>query len=264
LTLVLPDALAPMGAWIEQLVAESLGKDSKGILPVDAEPLGEPAVYDSDRLFVAYAVGDDRFDPALDALEEDHPVVRIRIADTSRLGAECFRWELATAVCAHVLDIHPFDQPDVESAKVRAREALEEPAASPPDRGSAPEVLASVEPGDYIAIQAFLTPDTDTSRRLARARLALRDRYRVATTVGFGPRFLHSTGQFHKGGPASGVFLQVTKTHREDLEVPGRGYTFGRLFDAQADGDLLALRDANRRVARVTLEDLEGLVTPGA
>jgi glucose-6-phosphate isomerase len=261
LTLVLPPELAALGSWIEQLVAESLGKESKGVLPVDGEPLGPPDVYDVDRVFVAYALGDAEFPSGLADLEEaDHPVIRIRLADTSRLGAECFRWMLAIAVIGHTLDIHPFDQPDVESAKVRAREILEGRGAPTPERGSAPETLDTVEPHDYIAIQAFLTPDPDTARRLQEARIAFRDHYKVATTVGFGPRFLHSTGQFHKGGPPSGVFLQVTKSHTTDVDVPALGFTFGRLFDAQADGDLQALRDAGRRAARLSLDELEALV----
>ncbi|HVE93126.1 MAG TPA: glucose-6-phosphate isomerase, partial [Actinomycetota bacterium] len=261
-TLVLPDQLRSFGSWLEQLIAESLGKEGKGVIPVASEPLGPLEVYDEDRLFVAYGVGDEPWPAALEAIEAEHPVVRIRIWSLSDLGAECYRWQMATALTAHILDIHPFDQPDVESAKQRSRQALEQ-SGQRPDPGDAAALLSALDPGDYVGIQAFLTPSSENNRRLQQVRVKIRDRHRVATTAGFGPRFLHSTGQLHKGGPESGVFLQVTKTHGTDVEVPGMGFSFGRLFDAQADGDLQALRDAGRRVARVGIEDLEKLASEG-
>lgn len=262
LTLVLPPAIASFGSWVEQLIAESLGKDGKGVLPVDGETLGLPEVYGDDRLFIAYAVGDEPFHSGLDAIQEaGHPIIRIRIGSPRDIGAEVFRWELATAVVGYILDIHPFDQPDVEAAKNRAREALSDAEAGPPEAGSVDDLLSTVEPDDYIAIQAFITPDDASTERLRAVRTALRDRFHVAVTVGFGPRFLHSTGQFHKGGPDSGVCIQVTQAHASDLDVPGRDYTFGRLFQAQADGDLAALRDAGRRCARIGLSELEALAS---
>lgn len=260
LTLVLPDALAAFGDWVEQLVAESLGKEGTGVVPVTGAPPASPGAYGDDRLFVAYAPGDAAFPAELDALTEaGHPVVRIRVPDAWALGGEFFRWEVATAVAGRVLGVHPFDQPDVESAKRRAREALESGGGERPEPGDARAVLAGLAPPNYLAVQAFIAPTPEHARRLEAVRARLRDRCRVATTLGFGPRFLHSTGQLHKGGPDTGRFLQVTGPHRADIAVPASGYTFGRLIDAQADGDLRALRDAGRPVARVTLEELEAL-----
>jgi glucose-6-phosphate isomerase len=260
LTLVLPQALRPLGDWIEQLIAESLGKDDTGIVPVVGEDLGPPDVYRDDRLLVAYAIGDEPFGEELDALESDgHPVVRLVVADASpaTVGAECFRWEFATAVAGCVIDVQPFDQPDVEAAKQRAREALERPG-EPPKASSIDEVLGALEAEDgpsYLALQAFLPPTAEHARMLQAARMKLRDRLRVATTVGFGPRFLHSTGQLHKGG-LPGACIQVTGPRSTDVDVPEAGYSFGRLLDAQADGDLQALLDRNRLVARVSLDEL--------
>ncbi len=261
LTLLLPPEIASLGAWIEQLVAESTGKDGKGLLPVVGEELGGPEVYGADRVFVAYALGDDAFPEALKALEEaDHPVIRIRTPGPASVGAEIYRWEIATAVLGHLLELHPFDQPDVESAKRAAREALEAAAPGAPEAGSASGILEGVAAPSYVAIQAFLTPTDDTASRLQAVRMRLRDRHQVAATVGFGPRYLHSTGQLHKGGPPTGVFLQVTQDHPANVDVPGAGYSFARLIDAQADGDLRALREAGRPAARLTLDELERLV----
>jgi glucose-6-phosphate isomerase len=256
LTLVPSGAMTPLGPWVEQLIAESTGKDGKGILPVVGEPLGPPDVYGPDRLFVFYTLGGDELPAQIEALE-DHPVVRIRVNDVRSVGAEMFRWELATAIAGYELDINPFDQPDVEAAKVRAREALR--GVVGPDAGDAAPLLDGIEPPRYIAIQAYLPPTEEVSKRLEAVRLKLRERYRVAVTTGFGPRFLHSTGQYHKGGPATGVFLQVTGPRTNDIDVPGMDFTFGTLIDAQADGDLKALRDLGRDAARLTLDELERL-----
>jgi glucose-6-phosphate isomerase len=259
LTIVLPPSLAAFGPWIEQLVAESTGKEGKGILPVVGEPLGGPEVYGSDRFFVFYTLGDDDPPPQLESLE-DHAVVRIRVPDTRALGAEMLRWEMATAIVGYELDINPFDQPDVEAAKVRAREALQG-SGNRPEAGDAAAILTDVVPPRYIAIQAFLPPTDENAKRLEAVRTSLRDRHQVAVTVGFGPRFLHSTGQYHKGGPNTGVFLQVTGDRSADIDVPGMGFSFGRLIDAQADGDLLALREAGRQAVRLSLADLERLTS---
>jgi glucose-6-phosphate isomerase len=256
LTIALPPGLEAFGPWCEQLVAESTGKEGTGLLPVVGEALGAPDVYGNDRIFCAYTLGDDVRAPQLEALESSHPIAHVRLDDVKDIGAEMYRWEVAIAVVGYLLDINPFDQPDVEAAKQRAREALSG-VGGPVDPGSAADLLQGVEPPRYIAIQAFIAPTEENDSRLEAVRLKLRDRFHVAVTSGFGPRFLHSTGQFHKGGPNTGLFLQVTGKHGVDVEIPGGRLTFGKLIDAQADGDLRALRDAGRAAARVDLADLE-------
>jgi hypothetical protein len=253
LTVLLPDELAGLGAWIEQLIAESTGKDGKGIVPVVNEPVGLAEAYGSDRLFVAYGDPDE-----LAALEaRGDPVVRLTAGD---LGAEFFRWEFATAVAAAVLGIHPFDQPNVEEAKRATKEVLGAGAHEAPGTDGLGTLLGSLESRDYVAIQAFVDPTRENAQALERARLAIRDRHKVAVTVGFGPRFLHSTGQLHKGGPASGAFVQVIDAERDtDVPIPDADYTFGELIDAQALGDLRALLARDRRVARVHLDQLSNL-----
>jgi hypothetical protein len=248
LTLVLPEALKSFGYWVEQLIAESTGKGGKGILPVEGEEVGRPDVYGDDRLFIT--VGRD--------LEElraaGHPVVRL---DEAGLGGEMFRWEFATAVAGAVIGIQPFDQPDVQSAKDATKKILESGDIADPERGELRELLASARPGEYLAIQAYLPRSVENQRALHAVRMRLRDRLKLATTVGFGPRFLHSTGQLHKGGPNTGLFVQVVDEPTDDVEIPGKPYTFGTLIKAQAAGDLLALRDRDRRVVRVSLHELE-------
>ena len=267
LTFVLPASVASFGDWVEQLVAESTGKEGKGIVPVPGEDIGPPDAYGEDRLFVS--LGDY---PGLAPLRAaGYPFVTLEFGGPKTLGAEIFRFEFATAVAGHVLGINAFDQPNVEEAKQATRAILAslQEAGVPlgqggaskleePDPGDAAGELQGVAPGDYIAIQAYLDRTPDTAAALQLDRLALRDAHRAATTVGFGPRFLHSTGQLHKGGPPTGVFLQVTDEGRDvDLPIPGKPYTFGTLIDAQALGDLQALRARRRRVARVTFEELE-------
>lgn len=252
LTLVLPAEVESLGHWIEQLVAESTGKHGKGIVPIEAEELGPPGVYGTDRLFVALSE-----DPALVPLEAaGHPVLRIPHETVTALGAEFWRWEFATAIACHVLGVNPFDQPNVQEAKEATAVVLAggggDPATPPLDA-----VLAQVRPGDYLAILAYLPRDPATVQRLRRIRHALRDRYRVATTVGFGPRFLHSTGQLHKGGPNNGVFIQLVDEPHVDRPVPGQPYTFAELEAAQALGDLGTLKQHGRRVTRASIEELE-------
>ena len=256
LTLVLPPPLAALGSWIEQLIAESTGKDGRGIVPVEGEPLGPPEVYGDDRLFVGY--GDHE---GLAALEgAGHPVVRLPVEDAERLGAEFYRWELATAVAGCLLGVQPFDEPNVQQAKdATARILGSSERAEAPETPSAAELLASVQPGDYIALQAFLPRGEANIEALQAARVRLRDRYRVAATAGFGPRFLHSTGQLHKGGPDSAVCIQIVRDEDDDLAIPGRPAGFGELQRAQALGDLESLHALGRRVARVTLEELAEL-----
>jgi transaldolase/glucose-6-phosphate isomerase len=257
LTLLLPEEIAALGDWVEQLIAESTGKEGRGIVPVVGEPLAEPGAYGEDRVFVVVGEHD-----GVDALEAAaQPVLRIAIDDRADLGGEFFRWEFATAIAGHVLGINPFDQPNVQEAKDATKEILADGDVDRAVVGDLEAVLATVEPGDYVAIQAYLDRTTETEDELRRARVAIRDRYRVATTLGFGPRFLHSTGQLHKGGPNTGVFVQVVDGDRDtDVPIPGQRYSFGTLIDAQALGDLRSLRARDRRVVRVRLETLLGVV----
>jgi transaldolase/glucose-6-phosphate isomerase len=245
LTLHLGEKTGSLGAWIEQLVAESTGKDGTGIVPVDGEPPAPMAAHGTDRLFLS-----------LDGQPSTPPWARLSLGDPAELGAAFFILEMAVAVAGHVLGIHPFDQPDVQAAKDRTTEVL--------DRGEVPEepnarvdqLLEQVRPGDYVAIQAFVAPSPATWERLQGVRSGIRERLGVATTLAYGPRYLHSTGQLHKGGPNTGVFLQVFEEPREDRSIPGRPYTFGRLIVAQAAGDLAALRERGRRAGRVALDEL--------
>jgi glucose-6-phosphate isomerase len=243
LTLLLPDDLAPFGAWVEQLVAGSMGKDGTGILPVDAEP--RATRYGDDRLFLAIGAS-----PVL------APSVTVPFRRLPELGGLFFVFEFAVAVAGSILGIHPFDQPNVQEAKDRTTEVLSKGSSDVEPTGSLDDLFQSVRPGGYVAIQAFVDPTPEAWERLQAARGRILDRLGVATTLGFGPRYLHSTGQFHKGGPPSGVFVQVFEEPQEDRGVPGRPYTFGQLIAAQAAGDLAALRARSRPVARVAMEDL--------
>jgi glucose-6-phosphate isomerase len=280
-TLIFSEKLRALGPWIEQLLAESLGKHGKGVVPVDGEPLGAPTVYGEDRLFVSTLMkGDTTHDAALGKLvAEGHPVVRLELDDLVDLGAEFFRWEIATAVAGAALEVNPFDEPNVASAKEKTNELLgvwrkahrlpEWKAVAEADglalmtgREDKPESfgeglwahVTQAEAGHYLAIQAYLAPSKDVGERLEELRVILRDRLKVATTVNYGPRYLHSTGQLHKGGPATGVFLQLTGDDADDPAIPGAGYGFGTLKAAQALGDLQALSEMDRRVARIHLK----------
>ena len=251
LTLVLPAELSELGIWIEQILAESLSKEGKGIVPIEGEPLAAPDVYGDDRIFVALGEHD-----GLAAIEAaGHPVVRLPYADPTQLPAEFARWEVATAVAGHVLGVHPFDQPNVQEAKDATARVLAAPAP-PPLTPPVAEVLASLRPGDYLALLAYLPRTAENASALQELRLHLRDRHGVATTAGFGPRYLHSTGQLHKGGPPSGAFVQIVRDDPVDAPVPGKPWTFAQLKAAQAQGDLEALLARDRRVARVTLDAL--------
>jgi transaldolase/glucose-6-phosphate isomerase len=257
LTFVLPPRIDALAVWLEQLIAESTGKLGTGVVPVADEPLGGPDVYGGDRLFVA--VGDAGA-PELAALDQaDHPVLRLPDAGATDLGREMFRWEFATAVIGAVLGINPYDQPDVQSAKDATARVLEDASRERPDPGDASSFMDGVAAPDYVAIQAYVPRDASHRQRLEAARLRIRDGHDVATTLGFGPRFLHSTGQLHKGGPNTVVAIQVVEPPHTDLPIPGRDFTFGRLLAAQADGDLAALRQRDRRVVRVDLDGLDGL-----
>ncbi|MDX1619634.1 MAG: hypothetical protein R3320_01495 [Nitriliruptorales bacterium] len=251
LTLVLPDEVTAFGDWVEQLVAESTGKGGRGLLPVVGEPIGAPQVYGDDRLFVVYGEHD-----GIDALAEaGHPVVRLPALGPDRLGAEVFRWEFATAVCGALLDLNPFDQPNVASAKQATSRVLEQgmPALETVDPES---LLGTVGAGDYVAILAYVDPWSGTVEALREAAIRLRDRLQVPVTLGVGPRYLHSTGQLHKGGPDTGVFLVVLGDLDTDESIPGRVYSFGELIRAQAAGDLEALQGEGLRAGLVEADAL--------
>jgi transaldolase/glucose-6-phosphate isomerase len=294
----LPDpSIGSFGAWVEQLIAESTGKHGTGIVPIDREPLGDVTAYGPDRVFVRITVAGDA-NPAGDALVDaaaaaGHPVIRIELADPIDLGAEMFRWEFATAIAGVALGIDPFDQPNVEEAKNLTRKVLaaaesgEKPAPPPPAIvtdtasglvlhgdaalrltagdgtlvGELARHLARRKTNAYLALQAFIAPSAAADAALDRIRALLRDTTRCATTAGYGPRFLHSTGQLHKGGTPSGWFLQLTSDHPVDRPIPGWPYTFGRLIDAQAEGDFAAIESHDLPILRVHLTDPEpGLV----
>jgi transaldolase/glucose-6-phosphate isomerase len=263
LTLLIDPKLASLGLWIEQLIAESTGKQGKGILPVAGEPLGEPSVYGDDRVFVAISLGESDFD--LDALAEaGHPIIHRRLNDLYDLGAEFFVWEFATACAGWRLGINPFDQPNVQEAKDVTKEVLAEfskegrlPDSNPPAslEDSVKQQLAQIKAGDYIAFLNYIEETPEINRKLQEIRVHLRNTTRCATTVGYGPRFQHSTGQLHKGGPNTGVFFQLNAKDKVDYPVPGEKYSFSILKEAQALGDFRALQTHGRRVVRVDLGD---------
>ncbi len=267
-TFVTSPALAAFPDWAEQLVAESTGKDGKGIVPVAGEPLGPPEVYRDDRLFLYAAVRGDEDPGQLERLAtlegRGHPVARWVVDERLDLAAIMYDAEVAVAAAGAVLGIQPFDQPDVQRAKELARAAMNGEL----DAGSVEEVaaadsaaldqaadhwLAAHRPGDYVSLQAYVDYTAEADAALQRIRLALRDRLRAATTVGYGPRFLHSTGQLHKGGPDTGLFLQLVDEPPGEAPVPEEDYTFAGLVAGQALGDYQALRDEGRRVLRVQL-----------
>ena len=292
-----------LGAWLEQLIAESTGKLGKGLIPVDRETIAGPSAYGNDRVFVhlrtAAKPNATRDLELANLARAGHPVVRISLQGPDTLGQEFFRWEIATAVAGSVIGINPFDQPDVEAAKIEARKLTDAyerdgklPSAAPfveegglslftdaankadlDTRISSDKLFASylrahvhrTGPGDYFAILAFIQMNERHEQLLMAIRDLIRDRQRVATCLGFGPRFLHSTGQAYKGGPPSGVFLQITSDDAEQVAVPGQRYTFGVVKAAQAQGDLQVLFDRKRRALRVHLPSdveagLRGLV----
>jgi glucose-6-phosphate isomerase len=255
LAFVLPHDALSLGPWIEQLIAESTGKEGKGIVPIEGATLGPPGVYGGDRCFAA---GDDAGGPILEWLgRAGHPIERVWPSGRNEVGGQMFLWEFATAVAGAVLGIHPFDQPDVEAAKDATARLLEAGELPRIDRGDLTAILGAAGPPRYLAIQAYLPRTAEIGERLTAVRERIRDHTRMATTIGYGPRFLHSTGQLHKGGPPTGLFVQVTDLPASDVPIPGERYTFGSLLAAQAAGDLQALRDRGRAAARVDLEELE-------
>ncbi|WP_414587740.1 bifunctional transaldolase/phosoglucose isomerase [Scytonema sp. PCC 10023] len=289
-TLITSPGISDLGAWLEQLLAESTGKDGKGLIPIDQEPLGKPEVYGSDRLFVYVrleSAPDPDQDAAVETLEQaGQPIVRILIQDPYQLGQEFFRWEIATAVAGSIIGINAFNQPDVEASKIATRQLTSEyeqtgafPAETPilaengiqlfTDQKNAAELfeaagerslvgylrahLDRIQAGDYFALLAYIEMNDPHQAQLQTIRQAVRDAKQVATCLGFGPRFLHSTGQAYKGGPNTGVFLQITCDSTVDLPVPGQKYSFGVVKAAQARGDFQVLAERSRRALRVHL-----------
>ena len=262
LTLVTSPSIGSFGLWVEQLIAESTGKEGLGIIPVAGEPLTSPNHYGGDRLFVYLRLdGDnnDESDRAVQAIQESgQPLVRLNLMDKYDVGAEFFRWEMATAVAGSILGINPFDQPNVQAAKDMTDSVLgqfERSGELPPMEASSSlgDLLSQGGPGDYLVIMAYIRQTPQVDQALDDLRRKVTARHGIATTMGYGPRFLHSTGQLHKGGPGSGLFLQLTGEHAHDLTIPGAPYTFGVLADGQAVGDLRALLASLRRAVRVDL-----------
>jgi transaldolase / glucose-6-phosphate isomerase len=278
LTLVADPQVAAFGSWLEQLIAESSGKEGRGIIVVDCEPVGAPAVYGDDRLFI-YLKASGEYEAAVSQLRQaGYPVLEFPILDAYSLVKEFYRWEISTAVACHILGVNAFDQPDVQDNKDRTKNKviaysqqgkLEEPQPAWEKDGikaytnqnlagtglefTLEAFLALAKQGDYVAINAYLPPNPEMLAALTALRLKVRERTGCATTVGFGPRFLHSTGQLHKGGPDSGLFLQITADPGEDMEIPGQKLTFSVLERAQALGDYEALAARGRRILRLHL-----------
>ncbi len=287
LTIVTDSRLATLGLWIEQLIAESTGKEGKGIVPVIGEPLSAPETYGDDRVFVSISAGDERGDSneKLKALERiGHPVVYRNLASLNDLGAEFFLWEMATAFAGWRLGINPFDQPNVQESKDATKALLErytsegklrEPEAAASDgaltiysaedseksasvRDLLVQHIRNVQPGDYVALLAYVEETPEIAAALQGLRLSIQKLSGCATTVGYGPRFLHSTGQLHKGGPDNGVFFQITAPDQVDFDVPGAPYSFSVLKQAQAQGDFQSLLAHGRRAIRVDVGENAG------
>jgi glucose-6-phosphate isomerase len=284
LTIIASPSIASFGLWAEQLIAESTGKEGTGIVPIDGEPLGRPKQYGDDRAFIYVRLEADsngHTDATAGALvAEGYPVIRIDLEDVYDLGREFFRWEFAVAVAGNVLGINPFDEPNVQESKDNTNRVLQQfetsgrldnPAlddkmpvamssagASTVDPAVA-SLLSNLRPGDYLAITAYIQQSEYTDAIFADIRARVRDAFDIATTLGYGPRFLHSTGQLHKGGPPKGAFLQVTAVDTDDVPIPGRPFTFGQLKRAQAIGDYESLVAHGRPVVRVHLQrDITG------
>ncbi len=257
-TFVVSGAISSFGLWVEQLIAESTGKQGKGILPVAGEPLGAPDDYGDDRVFV-YLRGDEDADEALDEQVEalvrgGHPVITLSSSGPADLGRVFFFAEFAVAVAGWVLGINPFNQPNVQEAKDNTNKVLAGGDLPQVDPGSLDDLLSGAAPPHYVAIMGYVQPSEAFEAAIADLRAAIRSRTKCTTTFGYGPRFLHSTGQMHKGGPKTGLFLQLVHDGAEDIEIPDAGYTFGHLKNAQAVGDLQTLRDHGLPAVQVRLE----------
>jgi glucose-6-phosphate isomerase len=258
LTIVTSSAVQGFGLWVEQLIAESTGKEGRGIVPVVGEPRLEPRYYGDDRLFIYIRLKDSADAETDDWIERlkasGQPAVTLEMSDSYDLGAEFFRWEFATAVAGAVLSINPFDQPNVQSAKKATEDTLQDYRRTgelAPLKTEEPQhdFLSGSKKGDYLAVLAYLPQSQKTGRVITDFRRRLASKYRIATMIGYGPRYLHSTGQLHKGGANKGHFILVTASHQSDLAIPGRPYTFGVLADAQAVGDARALKATGRRLS---------------
>jgi hypothetical protein len=286
LTFIADPEIAPFGDWLEQLIAESSGKQSKGIIPVSGEAPGKPELYGSDRLFI-YLRRSGKYDNKVKFLRKaGHPVLPQDITDNYVLGAEFIKWEFAIATACSILGVNAFDQPDVQDSKSRTVEKISyyqkhhkfiENKAIAEDKGIS--IYASISPdgkglsqimgkflasgrtGDYIAINAYLMRDKRNEAALQKLRLWVREKTKLATTVGFGPRFQHSTGQLHKGGANNGLFLVITTDPKQDLAIPEEGLSFGTLEHGQALGDMEALEARGRRVLHVHLAEPDLLVS---
>ncbi len=270
LTLCFSPGLAAAAPWVEQLIDESTGKAGAGIVVVAGEPRFEAEEYSDDRVFVVAALDGESIDDAwLDRLAGlGHPAARWRVADTSRIGAEFFRWQIATAAAGRGLGINPFDEPDVNASKAETRAILEQPGgsgAAPPDPLPALRaMLDSAAPGDYIGVLAYVSPSDANREALATLRERLTRLTGLPCCPGFGPRYLHSSGQLHKGGPDQGLFVIITRHTEPDLPIPGQRHDFGTLIRAQAHGDLRVLRERGRRVVHLELGADETLESLGA
>ena len=273
-TFLLPKAIAPLDDWIEQLIAESTGKDGKGIVPVLETSASDATVFNKDRAFIAIRVGEDPLqDVAVRSLiEQGEPVLQIELADLFEIAGQFYLWEFATAIACHILGVHPFNQPNVESAKQLARDMADESrrTSKPPQLQGAPisheeitSFLGAIPEGDYVAIHAYLPPTPELTDALQRLQISIRDRYRVAVTVGYGPRFLHSTGQLHKGDRGNGHFVQLVSATMPEVAIPDTAdsadssLSFGSMITSQALGDRRALENGNRPVLTLTADTAE-------
>ncbi len=288
ITIIASPKISPFPVWVEQLIAESTGKEDKGILPVVDEAIGLPDVYHKDRVFAYLRLKDDdnsNLDAAVDKLAKaGFPIIKFDLEDKYDLGKEFFRWEVATALSGAVLEINPFNQPNVQLAKNLANESMKEfkekgklPEQEPviksdeitvfgdTNKGKVDEALKGFlsqgKDNTYVAVMAFIPPNKKTDDALESLRKTIRDKYKYAVTVGYGPRFLHSTGQLHKGDGNHGLFIQFTSEIGKNIEVPEKGYSFGTLITAQAQGDMKALHNRGRKVIRFHLKgDLPGKI----
>ena len=259
LTLLTSPTLTNFGLWAEQLIAESLGKEGRGVIPIVGEPVIAANHYGNDRFFIDLRLDGDnvsKSDSAVEELRSDgHPVIQLSLGDRYDIGSEFYRWEYATAVAGAVMEVNPFDQPNVELSKHKTVEILKAfrrtgtmvPIESSSSLGG---LLNQANPGDYVAILAYMEPTLEVDEALKRLRHRIISKCRIATTVGYGPRFLHSTGQLHKGGPSTGLFFQLTTDFHQDINVPGSDYTFGALANAQSYGDIKTLQELGRRTAK--------------
>jgi transaldolase/glucose-6-phosphate isomerase len=259
LTFVVSDPISSFGLWAEQLVAESTGKEGKGILPVAGEPVGDPDAYGDDRVFAYLRNADDpdeELDAKIDALgQAGHPTVTLAVHGAADLGRIFFFAEFATAVAGWVLGINPFDQPNVQEAKDNTAKVLEGgDLPEVPESDGLGEILDKAAPPHYVAVMGYLEPSEEFDAAVEELRVAIRDKTKATTTFGYGPRFLHSTGQFHKGGPPTGLFVQLLDDNDEEIEIPNAGYTFGHLKEAQATGDFHTLEAHGLPVVRIRLK----------